>query len=33
MTTLIQASAMGLILIIVGMVVFSRLQRNFVEEL
>ncbi len=33
MNTLIQAATMGVVLIIVGVAVFSRLQRNFVEEL
>ena len=33
MNTLIQAATMGVVLIIVGVAVSSRLQRNFVEEL
>ena len=33
MNTLIQAATMGVVLIIVGVAVLSRLQRNFVEEL
>lgn len=33
MNTLVHATAMGIILIVIGVVVFSRMQRNFVEEL
>lgn len=33
MNTLIHAAAMGVVLIVAGVVVFDRLQRNFVEEL
>lgn len=33
MSTLLQAAGMGIVLVIIGAVVFDRLQRNFVEEL
>lgn len=33
MTTLFQASLMGIVLVVVGVIVFNRLQKSFVEEL